>query len=61
MLKCWTLWMFPGLFDASIIKFREQPHHLNNFLHSLNSELQRLSVTFQEFQASTISETIIDS
>lgn len=47
-LKCWALWMFPGFFDVSIINFCEEPHHLNNFLQSLNSELQRLSVTFQE-------------
>ena len=39
--------MFPGLFDVNIIKFFEQPHHLNNFLQSLNSELQRPSVTFK--------------
>jgi hypothetical protein len=47
VLKFWALWMFPGLFDVSIIKFYEQSHYLNNFLQSLNSELQRPSVTFQ--------------
>ena len=35
------------LCDVSIIKFCEQPHHLNNLLLSLNSELQRPSETFR--------------
>jgi hypothetical protein len=38
----------PCLFDVSIIKFCEQPNHINNLLQSLNSEHRRQSETIRE-------------